>query len=192
MILVHNGFHMSDDKCYRFSCLFEEVSVPCTVRCLPVSISCVFRCVRRASPFSCGQALGVLLSCRKLHRESCSAKSRRTSPASSTSGWRASKKVVTQSTSPRCPRRVTRSSILSPYPSTMRPWTRLVPAPLPLFPTVRVFAEGSHDGYTGRLSLAWELVGHNDILSVMKHFKYTAKELDLSNNGLAYGPTTAF
>jgi hypothetical protein len=51
---------------------------------------------------------------------------------------------------------------------------------------------GSHDGHTGRLSLAWELVGHNDILSVMKHFKYTAKELDLSNNGLAYGPTTAF
>jgi hypothetical protein len=38
------------------------------------------------------------------------------------------------------------------------------------------------------LSLAWELVGHNDILSVMKHFKYTAKELDLSNNGLAYPP----
>lgn len=42
------------------------------------------------------------------------------------------------------------------------------------------------------MSLAWELVGHNDILSVMRHFKYTAKELDLSNNGLAYGPTTAF
>jgi hypothetical protein len=62
----------------------------------------------------------------------------------------------------------------------------------PLFPTARVCAEGSHDGYTGRLYLAWELVGHNDILSVMKHFKYTAKELDLSNNGLAYGPTTAF
>lgn len=37
---------------------------------------------------------------------------------------------------------------------------------------------------TGRLSLAWELVGHNDIPSVMKHFKYNVKELDLSNNGL--------
>lgn len=35
-----------------------------------------------------------------------------------------------------------------------------------------------------RLSLAWELVGQNDLPSVMRHFKYATRELDLSNNNL--------
>lgn len=128
MILVHNGFHMSDDKCYRFSCLFEEVSVPCT-EIAPGVVQC------QVPPHKPG-IVYFWLACIE-----------------------ESSDTVDLTALPKEGDTVQYSQPVPFYYAPMDP--------------------------AGRLSLAWELVGHNDILSVMKHFKYTAKELDLSNNGLA-------
>jgi len=129
MLLVYNCFRRSEGKVYRFCCLFEEVSVPCT-EIAPNIVQC------HVPPHKPG-IVYFWLACIEEGVET-----------------------------------VDFTTLSRESDSGSIQYSQ--PVPFYYAPT----------DPSGRLSLAWELAGHNDVMSVMKHFKYTVRELDLSNNSL--------